>query len=162
VGGHPTFVEAADFDLDGLLDLATLWGHSTLAVHLQQLPGPFSLVEGGAAGVHGAPLLKLAGELVPDTELDLLLKGAARAMPVTLIVGTSALPMPFKGGVLVPAPDLILPTHKQTDAEGELTLRTRWPAGVASGTSILIQAWLPDPAAAQGWAGSTGVELLSP
>ena len=79
---------------------------------------------------------------------------------MAFVLGLSPLLAPFKGGVLVPDADLLI-LAPPTDAQGALTLAGAWPA-VPSGLSLWLQAWLPDPVAAEGWAGSEGVRIVVP
>jgi hypothetical protein len=78
---------------------------------------------GGLAGVWGIPpLLQGGGELTADTPLSMtMLKGGANK-PVTLIVGFAELNAPFKGGTLVPTPDVLIAGLAFTDSFGVMTL----------------------------------------
>src|SRR5262245_63901950 len=69
------------------------------------------------AGAAGAPDLQATGSLADGTQLVLDLLAAAPVAPAVLVVGQSALSAPFKGGVLVPAPDLLAPLV--TDGAGQ-------------------------------------------
>lgn len=60
-----------------------------------------------------------------------------------LLVGFSSLFAPFKGGTLVPAPDLIigLPTF----ADGDISVPFAWPDGIPAGFKLYLQFWQNEP-----------------
>jgi FG-GAP-like repeat len=162
-GTETYFVEVGDLDGDGRADLTSgvqSFGTGYVNAHLQAAPSPFTLVPGGAAGKWGVPLLRCDGPLLPGSPFATLLRGAGAGLPVAFVVGLSPLLASFKGGVLVPDADALI-LAPPTDAQGALTLAGPWP-GVPSGLTFWLQAWLPDPAAAKGWAGSNGVKLAVP
>ena len=55
------------------------------------------------------------------------------------MLGLSELSAPFKGGTLVPHPDVIAPIT--SDASGEALLSAPWPAGIPPATQLYAQAW---------------------
>ncbi len=59
---------------------------------------------------------------------------------VFLIVGTSLLALPWKGGTLLPNPDLILGPFS-ADADGHVALSGTWPPGLPAGFSTWYQTW---------------------
>ena len=75
-------------------------------------------------------------------------------------MGFSTLYAPHKGGVLVPAFDLLV--ELPTDALGEIHLQTHWPSGVPAGFPVVMQFWIDDPEAPQGRSGSNAVGALTP
>ena len=79
----------------------------------------------------------------------------------TLVLGLSELQLPFKGGVLVPAPDVLV-SGLVTDASGNWAASFTWPSGVPTGLALTFQAWLPDPAAVAGLAASDGLRATQP
>jgi hypothetical protein len=66
---------------------------------------------------------------------------------------------PFKGGVLVPQPTLlvVLPT-----AFGGLTLSQSMPPGLPSGTSIVLQLWAPDAGGPAGACATNALDMITP
>ena len=78
-----------------------------------------------------------------------------------LVVGASPFFAPFKGGTMVPNPDLLL-APLATDAAGALSLATTWPPGLPTGTALLLQDWIIDAAAPHGWAASNGLQATVP
>ena len=99
------------------------------------------------------------GTLCPSSALELVLDGAAPASLATLVLGTSELSAPFKGGVLVPNPDVLvgaLPT-----GSGGFTIALEWP-GAPSGYLVAWQVWIVDGSAPFGLSGSNGVTCVAP
>jgi hypothetical protein len=80
-----------------------------------------------------------------------------------LVVGFSTLFTPFKGGTLVPSPDLILPVF--ADGFGEAYLSAGWvPDGMLPARMpIYFQHWIIDPTQAPaGWAATNALEVRTP
>jgi hypothetical protein len=115
----------------------------------------------GLAGSHGVPLLKGKGLLLATTPFALTLSGALENVPSTLVVGLAPLGAAFKGGVLVPTPDVLI-SGLSTGAGSGFTLGVAWPAGVPSGLSFYLQAWLPDPEGPAGFAASNALRARTP
>jgi len=115
----------------------------------------------GLAGSLGMPKLKGVGFLVEDTPVTVTLTNAKKLVPAALVIGLSQLGAPLKGGVLVPNPDVLI-SGLSTGSTGGFALTSTWPDGIPSGFEFLLQAWLPDPAAAQGFAASNGLRARAP
>jgi len=115
---------------------------------------------GELGGTSGAPLLTGAGVPEPGELLQLMLTDAAPAAATALVLGTSAVNQPFKGGMLVPAPDVILP-RLTTDVSGALAVGSPLPAGLPPGFSFAAQAWVADAGAPQGWAATNAVRVTA-
>jgi hypothetical protein len=98
------------------------------------------------AGSNGTPRLEGDGLLHAGTPMSLQLSAAPPLAPVTLILGFTALNAPFKGGTLVPHPDLLV-AGLLSNASGGLTLGATWPAAVPPGTALFLQAWIRIPRA---------------
>lgn len=157
-----------DLDGDGVPDLAvsSLWdddgGADRGAVWVLSLSAAKWIDLGqGLAGTHGAPLLLGNGALVADSEVDLALSNALALAPATLIIGLSNLSAPFKGGVLVPNP-LLLIGGLLTDAAGTLELSGTWPSGAPAGFTTYYQHWIIDPIGPVGLAASNGLSGTTP
>lgn len=105
-------------------------------------------------GALGPPLMVGCGTLEPGTMLRLTLGNALPGSTAWFVVGASALNAPFKGGMLVPFPDLFigLPTTASL-----LHLPATWPSNVPGGFSVFVQAWVVD---ASGPAGFTASNAL--
>jgi hypothetical protein len=93
--------------------------------------------------------------------MALALTGALPASAVHLVVGVAVAELPFKGGVLVPTPDLVL-SGLPTDAAGSFTLQTDWPAGAPSGLVLLFQSWVQDAGGPQGFAATNALAATVP
>jgi hypothetical protein len=88
------------------------------------------------------------------------LAGAAPVAGTVLVIGLAPAFAPFKGGVLVPQPDVLV--GLVTDGTGGVLLQADWPAGVASGLQLWLQAWVADASASYGLAASNGVTAGAP
>jgi hypothetical protein len=101
------------------------------------------------------------GTLEPSTPVAFRVTNAKPFSSATLIVGVSLLQLPFKGGVLVPSPTLLLPPLP-TGGLGKLVLGTTWPPALPSGVSLYLQAWIPDVAGPVGFAATNGLRAKTP
>jgi hypothetical protein len=151
-GRNTQSLAAGDFDRDGNPDLASAdqWG-KTLTVFLNQ--SRWSDAGPGLAGTHGVPHLGGSGPLLAGAPVQGTLTSALENSTATLVIGLSQIAAPFKGGVLGPAVDALVP-GLPTGAKGELALPATWPAGLASGFTLWLQVWISDAAAAKGLAAS--------
>ena len=122
--------------------------------------GAFTNLGGGLAGVQGVPLLVGSGALLPNSAVTLTLSQADFFAPATLVVGLSALQAPFKGGVMVPRPDILI--SGLMTAFGFETFPFTWPAGVPSGFQTWYQFWMPDSAGVQGFSASNAILATAP
>jgi hypothetical protein len=113
------------------------------------------------AGTHGFPMLDGAGDRVANSSTTLSLSNALENTTASLVIGLSEANVPFKGGVLVPAPALIV-SGLPTSSSGTLVLSAPWPPGIPSSTTIDFQFWMPDPAGPQGFAASNAVSATTP
>ncbi len=123
--------------------------------------GPWVAVGAGLAGAAGVPSLEGAGELEAGSLATLALNGAAASASTALVIGASELSATFKGGVLVPTPDVLI-FGLATDAAGQLTLQAAWPAGLPGRTQVFFQEWIVDAAAVHGWSSSNGLRATTP
>jgi hypothetical protein len=123
----------------------------------------FTELHPGLADATGAvPYLTGAGDLTPGAggfflEVDALQPAATGLLLVSLAQGAQ----PFKGGTLYASP-VAGQFGFGTDGEGQLVLDTALPAGVASGTTFVLQAWFVSPAGPQGAVASNGLRLDVP
>jgi hypothetical protein len=144
------FIRTGDWNQDGAPDLLAV--AQSISVLINRTLLNWKSLGQGLPGTDGIPWLHGEGELSAGQPVTLTLEHAAPSAPLTLVLGLSALQAPFKGGLLVPNPDLIL-GGLITDAAGEISLSGVWPA-VPAGFSIYLQAWLIDPAGVAGLAAS--------
>lgn len=119
-------------------------------------PHPWVDLGHGLAGANGVPLLTPSGVLVPGTSFSMEVSDARAVTFAWWILGLSAVELPFKGGVLVPSPDLIAGPFV-TGFGGQLTLSGSSPSGVPPGVEVATQFWIEDQAGPAGWAATNGV-----
>ncbi|RKY21215.1 MAG: hypothetical protein DRQ55_05140 [Planctomycetota bacterium] len=120
-------------------------------------PSQWTDVGNGLAGTGGiTPLLEGAGDLSAGSSNEANLTGALPGSTTHLLVGFSLLNTSFKGGVLVPSPDVLF-LGLPVDGAGALSLPFVWPAGVPAGTPIWLQHWVSDPAGPKNLAASNGL-----
>jgi hypothetical protein len=129
------------FDVTGALSTWTDLGHS--------LPGS-----------KGPPHLLGTGPLFAGSDNALEMSDANPLSVATLVLGLSQINAPFKGGVMVPFP-MLLVTGLTTTGTGDLNLPFVWPDGVPIGTSVLFQYWISDHAAVHGLSASNGLEATA-
>jgi hypothetical protein len=113
------------------------------------------------AGTHGFPHLVGNGVLTPSSAGSLLLSNGVPFGSSALIVSFTAVNVPFKGGVLVPAPTLLI-FGLPLDIDGSIDLLFTWPTGIPSGFSFYFQHWMPDPGGPKGFAASNAVRGTTP
>lgn len=123
---------------------------------------PWVSLGGGLAGQAGvAPLASASGDLSAGSTASLTLSDALPGSPTFLVAGLSQLGLPFKGGTLCPAPDVVF-SGLATDGSGNLTAAGPWPAGVPSATQLYWQFWVVDASAPVGFAASNCLQATTP
>ncbi|MGQ0553865.1 MAG: FG-GAP repeat domain-containing protein [Planctomycetota bacterium] len=111
----------------------------------------------GLAGTGGVPpVLSGSGPLVGGSTNALELSGGQPAGSVILIAGVTRIDLPFKGGVMVPAVNTLVP-GLSLDGAGGLSLGFLWPLHIPAGLELFLQAWLPDAGGPLGFAASNGL-----
>jgi len=124
-------------------------------------PSPWTALGHGLAGTLGTPTLLPTGTLVGGEPVSIALGSALPNSSAALVIGLSVLGLPFKGGTLVPHPDLLL-LGLPTGPVGALTLAGTLPTGLPSGLQIVLQWWVADAGAPKGLAASVGVSGTLP
>ncbi len=114
----------------------------------------------GMSGTAGLPTLTATGYLQPESPIALALAHAKPFSLAPLVVGLSAIHVPFKGGTLVPAPDFIFPMF--SDFFGNAVFGGLWPPGVPSGLATYFQWWVQDPGGPKGYAASNALAGTTP
>jgi len=156
---------AADCNGNGVLDVCDIASGTSEDLDGNGVPdecqGTFEDLRNGLAGVAGVPVLTGSGTLIGGDPFALELAAAAPLSTATLFLGVSQIDAPFKGGVLVPAPDLLV-GGLSTDAAGALTLGASWPTGVPSGAILYYQFWIADPVGPKGLSASNGLSSTAP
>lgn len=120
---------------------------------------PWTEIEPPLAGSAGEPRLVVQG--APQANAPLML-AITKTLPLSLahlVVGFGQANLPFKGGIMVPVPGVILPLP--INAQGLIVVKAHWPAGVPAGTPIFLQAWMPDPAGPAGFAATNGATHIA-
>lgn len=112
------------------------------------------------AGTKGEPVLRGTGSMQPGSTFELDLRSARNSTLAVLMVGSTPLGQPFRGGTLLLLPDFLL--LGSTGQLGTRTVGTIWPEGVPSGSDLFFQYWLVDPAGPQGFAASNGLRARVP
>lgn len=159
--GHPT-----SLGVDGVGELYLVDGQGGqpgqgVVYRFVGQPSPFLDLGHGLEGIFGTPSLGATGSLDGGTPLSLRLSGADVSTTCALVIGFSILEAPFKGGVLVPAPDLVL-AGLPVDDQGKLTLGFSWPTGVPPGVTVFFQEWIADSLAPFGYSASNGLQATTP
>ena len=113
------------------------------------------------AGSFGKPSLIGESSLHRKTPLVLQLTGLKPATAVWFVVGASALGAPFKGGVLLPFPDLLF-TGPAASLSGAIELQLTVTWSLPAGTTLYLQAWQPGAGGPAGYAASNAVALIAP
>ena len=108
----------------------------------------------------GVPQATAAGALKPGRFVKVQLEHSKPTGGTTLILGTSALLAPFKGGVMVPSLDLLLPGLPLDS--GAVSLQGTWPSGIPSGFQFWLQFWTADAAAVNGFSASNALTAVAP
>jgi hypothetical protein len=149
------------------VDLGGIFGVQTVTITRVHIAGQLTMhpawfdLGAGLAGTSGTPVLAGDGGLEGGDAVSLSLSGALPNSIASLIVGFSALGAPFKGGTLVPHPDLIIP-DLPTGPLGELTLTGVWPPGFPPGFSLFMQEWVVDAGGPAGLAATNALRAVTP
>ena len=104
----------------------------------------------------GGLALAGSGTTAAGQPITLSLSGAAASSAATLVMGFSALNGAFKGGVMVPNPDIVIP-GLVTDGSGDLVIPGNWPDFLAPGRVMYFQYWQLDGSGPQGYNASNGL-----
>ena len=135
-------------------------GESTFTVFHYAQTGVWRSLDGAHGGAAGLPRLQGMGSPAGAQPVILELDNGAANAPAWLVVGLTRLRMPFLGGTLVPAPDLVLGGFSLS-ASGTMSLPLTWPRGLASGFEITFQTWVADASAPRGFAASNALVGVS-
>jgi hypothetical protein len=107
------------------------------------------------------PRMSAAGDLSSHSWVRYFVDDGAAAASATLVVGLNEINAPFRGGVLVPSPDLLVP-GLTTDAEGFVTMSFIVPGTLPSGLDIFHQVWVVDGSAPNGLIATNGLQGTTP
>jgi V8-like Glu-specific endopeptidase len=112
------------------------------------------------AGTFGLPVATHQGDAIPGTLVRVLASKLPLFGTTNLVVGLSTAFVPFKGGIMVPAPDVIIPSLPIT--LGAAQFGYTFPSGVPSGSISVYQFWTADPAAVHGFSATNALQLTVP
>jgi len=164
--GDAHVVECADLDNDGRLDVLFVLAQPFLTNVGVCLNATYP--QGGALldlghqlkGGNGYPIQIVSGSFVGGQPFSFSLAHGPVSGSVFHWLGFTVLNAPFKGGTMVPTPQVLSGPWPTTGA-GTLLLAGNWPMGVPSGFQIAAQFWFPSAAVA-GFAASSGVLVTMP
>ena len=122
--------------------------------------GPIAELGHGLAGAAGMPHLQASGSLVAGSPVEVTSTDALPGASLFLVAGTEAVGVPFKGGVLVPSPDVFV--GLLVDPSGGAQFSGTRPAGAPSNASLYAQAWVQDASGPAGWAASNALSPSTP
>ena len=122
--------------------------------------GPWTVLGGAHPGSAGLPQLRGHGSLAADSTGLLRLTDARPGALLGLFVGTGVAAVPFYGGTFVPLP-VLLEIYLNT-GPGALDLPFVFPSGLPPGFDLVMQAFIDDPGASQGIAGSNAIVGTTP
>lgn len=114
----------------------------------------------GMGGALGPPVLAGQGLLYGGMPIVLHVTNAPPHNPVTLVIGISALNAPFKGGVMVPTPNLVIPAG--LIGMGKTDFAGTWPSNLPAGVQLWMQFWIVDPTAPLGLSATNAVLAATP
>jgi hypothetical protein len=152
--GAPVRLEF-EFEANGTGDVGFGWMLDDVEVR----SGSWTNLGFALAGSQGPPLLVGSGPLAFGFNDQLSLFQAHPSSTAILVVGLSQLGAPFKGGTLVPAPQVLW--VQPTNAVGVVHLAFFMPASTPPDVSLFFQYWIADPTAAAGWSASNALQGLT-
>ncbi len=112
------------------------------------------------AGTMKSPNLSISSTLCPDTLFELDVDDALPSALAALVLGLFPINAPFKGGTLAPNPNFIF--GLATTPLGTIELTTPWPSDIPPGFDLVIQVWIEDPGAVQGFSATNALAALTP
>ncbi len=141
--------------LEGELDAED----DVLCLGLPPLDFPWTRVPGSGkqASNTAVPDLLGFGTLLPGQPSQFDIINGLPGAPTTFVVGLDDLSAPFKGGILVPTPDFLIPLP--LDPLGGASLPFLTPPGL-TGLELFTQAWVQDPGSSFGLSATNGVQLV--
>lgn len=134
-------------------------GGEVLLILNREVPACFALATfeylgDGIPGIFGVTP-QLLGQMTADACLVQLRLVSLTPASTILVVGLSQVAAPFKGGVLFPAPDLLL--ANVFGPFGLLTVDV--PDGVPAGSTFYLQVWSVDQAGPNGYSATNGLSM---
>ncbi|MCB9897796.1 MAG: hypothetical protein H6825_07320 [Planctomycetes bacterium] len=121
---------------------------------------PWSDLGFALAGTSGVPTLVGTGTLVGGDPTSLDIANGLGSANTYFVIGASALSGAFKGGTLVPFPNLVV--SFPLTPSGEATIAFAWPLGLPSALPLWWQAWIQDAGGPVGWAATNALLSVTP
>lgn len=132
-----------------------------VALPIMQPGGSWADVGGELAGAYGAPVLEGTGLLKANTPFTLTITNGLENSSAFLVVGFARLDVPFRGGLMVPEPTIIVSTV--TNGSGQIDVNGTWTGELPGGAAAAyVQTWLVDPAGPVGLSASNGLVAALP
>ena len=131
-----------------------------LAIRVEATTGSGQFISlGNSLAGNFAPTLTGSGSLAGGGSFTLAFVGMPPSSAGPLFVGLSPINVAFKGGVLVPSPDIIITL---ATGSGSLSLPAGMPVGVPSNFALYLHAWFPDAGGPAGADATNALKLLTP
>jgi hypothetical protein len=124
-------------------------------------PNPFAILGLGSAGTFGFPNLMGKGTLCGGSTVTLEINNALPNASFALVIGATAINVPFLGAILTPAPDVVIP-GLPIGPSSYLPLSGTWPTGLPSGLTLYFQVLVNDPGSQFGVAATNGLAATTP
>ena len=160
VGAFALFTRSADINRDGKPDVVVALDQSRLAV-VENGTGPWSKLGHSLGGAEGFSRLQGFGPLTPGSPVTVRISNGQAGSPAILVAGLSQILAPFKGGVLVPQPTLVVPLGVLDEA-GARQVSGLWPTTMPHDASYSLQVWRPEAGAPSGFGATTAIEGMTP
>lgn len=119
------------------------WAPADGAAYVWDLDRPTTWHSDGASLGQNEPIFAGWGSLEAGSTFAVRSYDLFDSPQIWFLVGLTRIDQPFKGGVIVPSPDLIV-GPVSSDAFGSVTLGGTWPAGIPGGTELWFQSWAVD------------------
>jgi len=107
------------------------------------------------------PRLLGSGTLAPLTTATYEVQTGPAVTAGILVAGFNTVFAPFKGGTLVPAPEIVVAGFA-TDSNGALSFATTFPAGLPSDLVLYHQMWFQDGGSPTGFSASNALSARTP
>ena len=158
-GAGGRIAKVADMNGDAQADVVVVLNGAKLA--LVEAQGPWTKRGHSLAGAAGFSRLQGFGPLTPGSAATVRISNGKPGSPALLIAGLNEIVAPFKGGVLVPHPTLIVPLGV-LDGDGRLQVSGLWPATMPHDASYSLQVWRAEPGAPNGFGATTAIRGTAP